>query len=640
VKAGSSVRYSRLIPLLWLLSVVLWFSIFPAKSKPSPSDVLFEGVYLLAAMVSFFLVLRLGEWKLNLGWAALCEGLLFDFLDEFTLEAGYRLDVDAMQDVATTVGVLLLTFGFLAAAGRRESELEAVQLAAAEVERSRERLAAILESVSDGLVVSDQEGRVTQMNITAHELLGIPRAEAGGRSLVDLLEPQVEKQQALQDLMQDAVAHPRRAASGLDLHRHQEERPQVLSLGMSAIREQQEVVGIVCVLRDVTQRRQEELHLQQASRLESVGLLAGGVAHDFNNLLSAVMNWVSFSEVSEGDPQELQETFGEIRKACKRGKRLANQLLTFAKGGEPVVAPTDLLALIQEEVVFALRGSRVTPQFETARDLPHAEVDPVQIGQVVQNLVINAKQAMATGGRLEVDLECRRIDSQEGLPLDPGDYIQVSIRDNGGGISEEDLERIFDPYFSSKASGSGLGLATAYAIVRRHGGHIWAESELERGTCFRFLLPQTTQRATVSEIQPDKRLFHGRSVLVVDDDYSVQKPLVGTLKAIGFDVEACMTGADAVSLFRRRQQKGGTFDLILMDLSLRGEAGGAEAMGEILSLDASARGIVMSGYHHDPVMASFREQGFLGVMQKPFDYARMVAEMARVLGLESHQERP
>ncbi len=621
------------IPAIWLLSVAIWFWIFPMKSSFSHSDLLFEGVYLLAAMVSFFLVLRLGEWKLSLGWAALCEGLLFDFLDEFTRESGFLLDVDAMQDIATTAGLLLMTFGFLAAAGRRDLERDRLQESANALHQARERLASILASVSDGLVVTDVEGRVQQMNATALEHLQTSDQKAEGSFLVDLLSTTEDQAQTVKALMQQVAVQPRRAASGVDLTRSLGEGVQTLSVGVSQIHEGAHTTGLVWVLRDVSQRREEESQLQQASRLESVGLLAGGVAHDFNNLLSAVMNWISFSEVNGVDNPELRETFAEIRKACSRGKKLANQLLTFAKGGEPVVAPTDLASLVQEEVVFALRGSRISPQFELPSRLPHAEVDPVQIGQVVQNLVINAKQAMPGGGTLRVGVRPRNVSAEDSFPLDPGSYLEVWVQDEGPGISEQDRDRIFDPYFTRKESGSGLGLATAYAIIRRHGGHIWAESPEARGTCFRFLLPQTNQRAESTSKPADRRVFHGRAVLVVDDDYSVQRPLVGTLKAIGFDVESCMSGEDAVQLYRRRLEEGSPFHLVLMDLTLQGEAGGAEAMREILAVDAKARGIVMSGYHDDPVMANYLDQGFLGVMQKPFDYGQMVREMGRVLDL-------
>jgi len=632
-------KLGRFIPLFWLGSVAVWFWAFPVKASFSQSDILFEGVYLLAALISFFLVQRLGEWKLIFGWGALCEGLLFDFLDEFTLEAGSRLDVDAMQDIATTVGLLLMTFGFLAAVSRREHERDRVQESAQALEQAREHLASILESVSDALVVTDAQGAVRLLNARAYEIFDLAPGNAEGCLLAELLALQPQQAQSFRALLQDAEHAPHRAAAGIELQRELKERPQTISVGVSRIRQGEQTSGLVWVMRDVTSRREQEVHLQQASRLESVGLLAGGVAHDFNNLLSAVMNWVSFSEVSDGGENELRETFGEIRKACKRGKRLANQLLTFAKGGEPVVAPTDLGALVREEAVFALRGSRVSPHFQEERDLAHAEVDPVQIGQVVQNLVINAKQAMAAGGRVEIGVGKRVVTVEDALPLDPGEYLQVWVQDEGSGIFPSDLERVFDPYFSRKEGGSGLGLATSYAIVRRHGGHIWAETPAAGGSCIRFLLPQSVNRAVLPHGSPDGRLFHGRAVLVVDDDYSVQKPLVGTLRAIGFDVEACLSGADAVQLYHSRGARGGSFDLVLMDLTLQGEAGGAETMQRILEFDPKARGIVMSGYHEDPVMANHRTLGFLGMMQKPFDYAHLVSEMGRVLGMDSNQEQ-
>ena len=373
------------------------------------------------------------------------------------------------------------------------------------------------------------------------------------------------------------------------------------------------------ILRDVTERREREKELLHVSKLESLGLLAGGVAHDFNNILTGVLNWASLAKDRTASRLEGVDPWQKIREACKRGKALSTQLMGLAKGGQPIRAPRALPDLVRGEMEFALHGSSLTCGCSFPEDVWTVNIDEGQISQVIQNLALNAKQAMPHGGAVQVSLANVVIADQDHRPLEPGHYVRMSVQDGGPGIHPRDLESIFDPYFTTKRSGFGLGLATSFAIVRRHGGHISVKSEGDVGTTFHVYLPATEEAAARSQGAIDGISGGSESVLVVDDDSDLRDPLVIALQQDGFRVAAAGDGRAAVDRYRRALDDGHRFDVVLMDLTMPGEINGRVAMQEILALDASAVAIVASGYHDDPVMANFREHGFHGVLPKPFE---------------------
>jgi CheY-like chemotaxis protein/two-component sensor histidine kinase len=368
----------------------------------------------------------------------------------------------------------------------------------------------------------------------------------------------------------------------------------------------------------------------RASKLESVGLLAGGIAHDFNNLLAIVMGNLTLALLDEKTAAAGGRWLKEAERGTTRARELTQQLLTFAKGGEPVRSAVLLSDLVREAAEFALHGTAVRCEFDLAEDVRPADADRGQIGQVVQNLVINAVQAMPAGGVIRLALRNETLAAGDVPPLPPGHYLRLEFADTGGGIPPENLPRIYEPFFTTKELGTGLGLATVYSVVQKHRGHIVVESEVGRGTTFRIWLPAADAAPTPSTMSasPFERL-RGR-VLFMDDEEPIRTMTCALLQRLGLEVTTTVDGHEAVKHFAHARASGQPFDIVIMDLTVPGGMGGAAAMSEILKLDPDARGIVSSGYSSDPIMANHREHGFRGSVPKPYkvaDFARTLREV-------------
>ena len=403
------------------------------------------------------------------------------------------------------------------------------------------------------------------------------------------------------------------------------------------------------VMVDITAQRHLEQQALDALKLDSLGLLAGGVAHDFNNLLMTTLGNLSLAKLDLPPDGAGFPRLVEAEKALLRAKGLTQQLLAFAKGGAPVRRPGQIRDLIRDTASFAASGSNVMVQLAVANDLNPAAVDAGQIGQVVENLVLNAVQSMPDGGTLRVAAdnvllpEPRHGDVAE-LPLEPGWYVRCSVRDHGVGIDSEDLPRIFDPYFTTKKGGSGLGLATSYAIVRRHGGHILAVSEPGEGTEVTFYLPALSPPTTVAEPEPVAQTAlvpaASQRVLLMDDDKAVREVVVLMLSRLGYQVTAAASGEEALDAYRRALDLGQRFDAVIMDLTVAGGLGGREATARLLAIDPQARVVVSSGYSGDPVLAEHREHGFVARLPKPYVSEDLERILHEVLAQPVSAEQP
>ncbi len=375
-------------------------------------------------------------------------------------------------------------------------------------------------------------------------------------------------------------------------------------------------------IRDITERKKMENELLKAQKLESLGVLAGGIAHDFNNLLTAVMGNVSLAKMLADPATKAHERLADAEKACERAAALTQQLLTFSRGGAPVKKTASIVQLITDSAGFMLRGSNVKCEFNLQKELWPVDVDEGQMSQVINNLIINADQAMPDGGIISVTARNMEVDGCDFLPLDPGRYICISIRDQGVGIPKENLSRIFDPYFTTKQQGSGLGLATVYSIVKNHQGHLAVESEEGVGTVFHLYLP-----ASAKEIEPvpgdyrdqasDESSCSGR-ILVMDDEEIIREIAREILNHLGYEIEVCGDGECALERYREALEAGRPFDAVIMDLTIKGGMGGKETMKALLALDPEVKGIVSSGYNNDPILAHFRQYGFCGMVSKPY----------------------
>jgi PAS domain S-box-containing protein len=388
-------------------------------------------------------------------------------------------------------------------------------------------------------------------------------------------------------------------------------------------------------LSDITARRKMEDELLKIEKLESLGILAGGIAHDFNNILTAVLGNLSVAVLSAGSNDKLLKRLTEAEKACVRAQGLTHQLLTFSKGGAPVKDVVDISKLIVEGCRFALRGSNVGCEFSVPEDLMPVEVDQAQINQVVNNLVINANQAMPQGGTIRLEAKNVIVTPEEALPLEPGQYVRISVKDEGIGIPKDHIPRIFDPYFTTKQTGSGLGLATAYAIVRNHQGLITVESVLGRGATFHVFLPVSDKTLEHSEPVRERPVPGKGKILLMDDEEAIRDLAREILTLLGYEVVLAKDGQDAVALYNEAKKSGDPFDAVVMDLTIPGGMGGGEAIRILRETDPEIKAIVSSGYSNDPIMAEYEQFGFSGVVAKPYTINQLSEVLSEVIGSET-----
>jgi PAS domain S-box-containing protein len=380
-------------------------------------------------------------------------------------------------------------------------------------------------------------------------------------------------------------------------------------------------------IQDITERKLTELALQNAQKLEALGVMAAGIAHDFNNLLTGIYGFVDIAR-EETNEAAVRADLSVVFESIDRARALTRQLLTFAKGGTPVKRIEHLFPFVQETAQFALSGSSVLPRFVVVDDIKPCHYDRHQIGQVIDNLVINAKQAMPHGGSITIGATNVEIvhDGHEVLPA--GSYVQLTVEDTGVGIARDVLPKIFDPFFSTKAQGQGLGLATSHSIIRRHGGAIHAESEPGVGTRFRILLPVAEGSPEPPTPTSGPRRHGGGTVLVMDDERTIRRVVGAMLSRLGYSVIECETGEQAVTEFLRDWNSKRSIVAAIFDLTIPGEMGGLGAIAEVRKYDIALPVFVASGYAEDPVIARPMDYGFVASLRKPFRSSELAALLA------------
>ena len=377
------------------------------------------------------------------------------------------------------------------------------------------------------------------------------------------------------------------------------------------------IVGILGVSWDISERKRMEEELRKVQNLESLGLLAGGIAHDFNNLLTGVLANLGLLRMRLQRDSDEQAIALDAEKAAERARDLTQQLTTFASGGAPIKKIAAIDDLIREAAQLSLPGSKTKAVFDFAADLWPSNVDGGQISQVVQNLVINADQAMPNGGIVRIAAANANISADSPLSLKPGPYVLVTVQDQGTGMSDEIMRQIFDPYFTTKQAGHGLGLAICYSIISRHQGHLGVESAIDVGTTFRFYLPAAEERIKATEpLDAPPARGTGR-ILLMDDEEVVRNTVGRVLEELGYEVGLTVDGKQALRVYAEASEQGAPYDLVIMDLTIPGGMGGREAIVALLAADPEARALVTSGYADDPIMANYADYGFCGRLAKP-----------------------
>ena len=503
---------------------------------------------------------------------------------------------------------------------------------AAEQERSLVTLACI----ADGVITTDINGLVHSINPVALNLIGHELAHVIGRPIDQVFHlaqdhPDQDDHLIKQVLAQGKIVKPlhyRRLIS-------QQGTDTTVMYSASPICHQNgTVLGAVVTIRDMSERIKIEQELQKASKLESVGTLAGGIAHDFNNLLLSIMGNISLAKLSLSPETRAFSQLLEAEKASLLAKGLTQQLLTFAKGGQPVKKPIRLVPILENATQLILREGRIQSEYRFPNELWDLFADESQLHQAFHNLILNAQQAMPQGGTLHIEaknLSPSELPDKPGLYLESKAHVRIQIRDTGCGIPSENLARVFDPYFTTKTHGSGLGLATTYSIITSHSGQMEVSSTLGEGTAFTMYLPASTVQALSPTLQPNNlRLGRGK-ILVMDDEESIRLLLDQMLTLLGYTVEITTNGKEAIERYSKAQDLGQPFTAVILDLTIPGGLGGKDTVQRLRLLDPKVQAIVSSGYSNDPVLSNYHAYGFQGMVAKPFRLDELSETLYQIL---------
>ena len=516
--------------------------------------------------------------------------------------------------------------------------------AAAEIERKRseealaaekERLAVTMRSMADGFITIDNEGSVLMLNPVAESLTGWKQDEAIGKPLAmifQLLNEHTRKRctLALQRIVEVGVVE---GLDGSTLLISRDGSERAVESNAAPIRDRfNGRLGVVVVFRDVTEKRRLEGERQKAEKLESLGVVAGGIAHDFNNLLTAMLGNISLALLQEPEA-EVGERLGAAKRAIGRAQELAQQLLTFARGGAPVLQTASIEQLLRDTLSHTLHGSKAHCEFHFPDGLWPVDIDPGQISQVINNLAMNADQAMPSGGILRVQAENFELMSHSvGLGLDAGRWVKIAMQDQGIGIPEEYLKKVFDPYFTTKPKGSGLGLATAYSIIKNHAGMIAVDSKPGEGSTFTICLPASKHELSAKSAGPVPMAPIGNArVLVLDDEEAICMLVSCALEPLGYLVTETNDGTQAIEAYEKAMKAGQPYDLFISDLTIPGGMGGKDTIKRLVEIDPDIRAIVSSGYANDPIMSRHEDYGFSGMIAKPYEIDALGRKVAEVL---------
>jgi PAS domain S-box-containing protein len=501
---------------------------------------------------------------------------------------------------------------------------------------SKEHVDKIIGSMVDTLIVVSGDRKILLANSAALALLGYEEKELAGQPFEIVLDGGPVITERIMDEIQS-----RGFIGNLETeYRTKDGRRISMLFSGSVMPGRHNVTGIVCVAKDITRNKELEEELQKLRKLDSVGLLAGGIAHDFNNLLQGVFGFISIARINNDDREKALAALEKAEKALNTAVSLTSQLLTFSMGGKPVKKRISLPSLIGNSVNFAMSGSRSDSRITVAEELWQVEADPGQIGQVIQNVVINAREAMPGGGTVEIS--AGNVDLPVGdNPLLPegGKFVRIAIGDSGTGISEPHLSRIFEPYFTTKPKGSGLGLATSFSIVRNHGGMIDVKSEAGKGSTFSIYLQAREAGEELPEEPRAGAAAHGRKgrILVMDDEELVRDVAMGLIDALGHKVECAENGEVAIEKFRQARKSGKPFDVVILDLTIRGGMGGEEAIGKLREIDPDVTAIVSTGYSDNPVVSDYRSYGFTTYLNKPYTIHSLKESLDSLLGCGEDQ---
>ena len=506
----------------------------------------------------------------------------------------------------------------------------------------KERLSVTLRSIGDGVIATDLQGHVQLVNHAAEVLTGWTQEEAAGLPIARVFQSLDHDTREVCDPLADFNRDPGRpgvARFTMLAARDRSERP-IEEMAAPLQDATGRTIGMVLAFRDISDALRMQAERARADKLASLGLLAGGIAHDFNNILMAVMGNVSMARATLPGPGPAVTALGQAEQACVRARHLTWNLLTFSKGGTPDKKTITLPGLLEETARLALCGSSVRYTLRVDPDLWPVHADDRQLVQVVNNILVNAQQAMPRGGTIAIVAENiveREHRSEYALQGEPGSYVRISISDKGMGIPPENIGSIFDPYFTTKQAGSGLGLATSHSIIKNHGGFFLVDSALGRGTTVHVHLPASLGRALEESPGAIDGASRAGRILVMDGDATIRALAVSMLEFLGYTPDVVSTGTAAIERYKRALLKGRPYDAVILDLVVPEGMGGKEAMAQLGAIDRKVKAILSSGYVEESMMQDFEKLGFKAIIPKPFT----IGELSRTLDavMASHSQR-
>ncbi len=493
----------------------------------------------------------------------------------------------------------------------------------AELASEKELLSLTLKNITDGVITINSDNEIILINEKAKELTGWYENEAIGKDIEEVFNSRdimlyklIKKSDPINLIKppKDPEFHTYITSKSGTKHK----------ISCSWVNSVGNTINTVIVFRDIGEQEKLEKESLKAHKLESIALLAGGIAHDFNNILTGIIGNLQLAIMEDNINENTILRLDEAKDAAFRASKLTKRLLTFSKGGNPVKEITVINELLDETMRFSLSGSNITYSLSIPKDLWLVNIDKGQIYQVISNLSINAKHAMENGGKINVNAEnftCVNNNSKSDIfspPLEPGPYIKITFKDQGTGIDSQNIQKIFDPYFTTKSTGSGLGLATSYSIIKKHKGHISVESEPGHGAVFTIFLPAEKENVSLKHVK-SKKINHGCGrILLMDDDHIVRNTVKSLLESIGYEINCVSNGNAAIELYKNALKQKNPYILVIIDLSIPGGMGGEETIKWIRKMDSNAKAIVFSAYSNSPIISDYKKFGFNGIITKPF----------------------
>ena len=567
-------------------------------------------------------------------------------IDEFMITREYQavgLDItdrklaeNELQRINDNLEILIRdrTYELAYTNTKLQKEISQRKFAEESLESEKERLAVTLRSIGEGVIAVDNHMNVTLINLMAEAIIGLAIENVVGRSLDEVFSVvNANTRQKIENPALLSIEKGELLVYGNQTIIITQDKSEIYaSLTCAPIRDKNNrIIGAILAFRDMTDQKKLEEELLKISKLESLSLLASGIAHDFNNFLTGIVGNISLGKMLTDSDTEIFKILTNAEDIAFQAKELTVQLLTFAKGSTPHKKVTNIGDLLKNSINFMSRGSKVRCDFQIQADLMNVEVDESQINQVVSNLVINSIQAMPEGGTIFVSADNVTLYGKK-LPLAPGKYVRIVFTDTGSGIDEPHISKIFDPYFTTKPKGNGLGLASVYSIIKNHNGLITVESRLNEGASFEIYLPASLQQVpevgAEAVIEKDKQRKYNGKILIMDDEELIRSITTQLLSHLGFDVQTSSDGREAVEIYKKAMQDGVAFDVIITDLTVPGGMGGIETIENILKIDPNVKAIAASGYFSgQSKLDNVQELGFREYISKPFK----INELTRII---------